>query len=243
MPSARLKYRAWRYRLKLNPGEIRLLRSVVPRGGAAIDIGAHKGAYTWWLAKGVGASGRVVAVEPQTRLAAYLRQEYAALPHVSIVEAAMADRDGELMLSTRGDGSSHGASIHGFEDEPDAPVRPVQARKLSSIVTDAGLTRLDFIKCDCEGAELSVFAGESALLARFRPVVLCEAEARHSADGVDHLERLIQVFTEVGYQAEFFLGRKLKPIAEFDPTKHQNYGHGLYANNFLFRPATANRGA
>ena len=56
----RYLYRAWRYRLKLDPAEIKAILVNLAPGDVAIDIGAHKGAYTYWLQKRVSDSGRVV---------------------------------------------------------------------------------------------------------------------------------------------------------------------------------------
>ena len=61
----KLRWRAWRYRLRLDAEEIALVRATLQPGDVAVDIGAHKGAYTYWMAKGVGGSGRVFSFEPQ----------------------------------------------------------------------------------------------------------------------------------------------------------------------------------
>ena len=63
--AARLVARAARYRWKLNRPEIARMVRAIPRSGAAIDIGAHKGAYSFWMGRRVGANGRLIAVEPQ----------------------------------------------------------------------------------------------------------------------------------------------------------------------------------
>ena len=42
-------------------------------GDRAVDVGANKGSYTFWMRRAVGAGGRVHAFEPQPELAAYLR--------------------------------------------------------------------------------------------------------------------------------------------------------------------------
>lgn len=65
----RLIYRAWRYRLRIDPGEIRYLLATLRPGRMALDIGAHKGAYSYWMSKAVGPWGEVIAFEPQPELA------------------------------------------------------------------------------------------------------------------------------------------------------------------------------
>ena len=55
-------YRAWRYRQRLERQEIRLLLRHLAAGDVAVDVGAHKGAYTYWMRRAVGASGTIRTV-------------------------------------------------------------------------------------------------------------------------------------------------------------------------------------
>ena len=50
-------YRAWRYRVKLEPKEISFMIRSLSSGDRVVDIGAHKGAYTYWMQKAVGPNG------------------------------------------------------------------------------------------------------------------------------------------------------------------------------------------
>ena len=43
-------------------------------GDTAIDIGAHKGAYTYWMSKYVGNEGRVFSFEPQREIYEILKR-------------------------------------------------------------------------------------------------------------------------------------------------------------------------
>src|SRR3990172_11120183 len=99
-PRLRLFFRAWRYRLRTDPGEIAFLRSCIRPGQTAIDVGAHKGAYTYWMHARVGRSGRVFAFEPLPHLAAYLRHIQMVFPlrRLTVVEAALSDTAGEASL-------------------------------------------------------------------------------------------------------------------------------------------------
>ena len=60
--------RAWRYRLKVEKHEINFLIKHLKPGQIAVDIGSHKGAYTYWMSKYVGKYGRVYSFEPQLKL-------------------------------------------------------------------------------------------------------------------------------------------------------------------------------
>ena len=90
----RLLYRAYRYRWKNDPAEIAFVRAHVRPGSIALDVGAHKGGYTYWLAHGVGPNGHVYAFEPQPRLAAALRASLDP-SRVTVENAGVSDREGD----------------------------------------------------------------------------------------------------------------------------------------------------
>jgi hypothetical protein len=63
---------------------------------------------------------------------------------------------------------------------PEAGASSVSIRciELDQYVRQAALTRVDFIKCDVEGAELHVLRGAKRTLEKFQPTVLLENEDR-----------------------------------------------------------------
>ena len=94
LEAIRFLLRAWRYRLKVEAEEIRHIRRSVSSGDTVIDVGAHKGAFTYWLSRAVGPQGRVLAFEPQPEVADYLRQatRYFRLDNVEILESALSTK-------------------------------------------------------------------------------------------------------------------------------------------------------
>jgi FkbM family methyltransferase len=234
----RLVFRAWRYRYKLNRLEIERMLQLIPRGGVGVDIGAHKGAYTYWMARRVGRSGRVFAFEPQPRLAAPLARTFAAmrLPQVSVIEmaASSSTADGVPMSVRRH--STHGAALDRFEG-PDVDVVAVKTISVDDFIAGQSPPRLDFIKIDAEGHELSILEGALEALRRFRPAVLAEIEVRHhpgAANGANPIEQVVHLLAGLGYQCEFPFNGSWHPVSAFDAATHQTYGQGEYANNFLF---------
>ena len=229
----RLRARAIKYRCKLDPAEIAFVRSVVKRGQAVLDLGAHKGAYAYWLARAVGRSGRVVCVEPQQNLADALRSVMRPRRQVSIEWAAISDTTGTGTLSLRPDGSSHGASIAGFADGKVGATVEVPTTTLADLIERHELPSVDFIKCDVEGHEGQVFAAEAEVIERYRPIVLVECEERHADGPHGGVSGLVDIFEPLGYRIRFFHGGRLHPVDKFDAARHQTYGQGEYANNFV----------
>lgn len=229
----RLFARAIKYRYKLDPAELSYMLGAVRPGMTAIDLGAHKGAYAYWLARAVTGSGRVVCVEPQQVLAERLAEVMKPRRHVSVVWAAISDHTGTGTLSLRPDGSSHGASIAGFSDGNVGGTVQVPTTTLADLLENQGMASLDFIKCDVEGHEGAVFAASMDVIREHKPTILIECEDRHAQGEHGGVAGMVRLFEPEGYRIRFFMGGQLHPLDDFDATQHQNYGVGEYCNNFV----------
>lgn len=230
-------YRAWRYRLKLEKQEVRLILDHLEPGATAIDVGAHKGAFTWWIRHATGPTGRVVAFEPQPVLASKLNRlvRQRRLDNVTVENLGVSSEPGELVLHVPGGGTSPGASFESPADSnPQGDRIQVGVTTLDTYVDQHGLDNVRLMKVDVEGHELAVFRGGTALLARDRPTILFECEIRHRRSGT-----LGDVFTflqELGYEGFLVTDKSLLPVHEFDPRLHQVAGDSSrYFNNFWFR--------
>lgn len=228
-------YRAWRYRLRLDRKEIAFVLSNVRKRGLVVDIGAHKGAYSYWLRKGVGPDGQVIAFEPQPGLARYLENTVNDLgwENVVIENSGVSSKPGVLSLNVPGGNCSPGASF--CEKEGDGYSRIQVA--VESLDEYLGKHRpgqvVQFIKCDVEGYELEVFRGAKTVLAKDKPILLFECEIRHLGSYEKMLE-IFQFLKERGYHGFFFTDKELLPIEKFVPEKHQKWGSVDYFNNFVF---------
>lgn len=175
---------------KVHPAVLALL----PSGGTAIDIGANLGEWTVPLARAVGATGRVLAVEPAPRSAAALEKTLAAnaLRQVAVVGCALGDHDGTaefvvpLVTSARTD---TGTARIGKAAAGNRAIE-VGLRRLDTLVAERRLERLDLIKIDVEGHERHVLDGGTASLARFRPALVVETGHEGPGDRAAIRDRL-----------------------------------------------------
>src|SRR5258708_17446340 len=141
-----------------NLEELDFLRAHTPVGGVFVDVGANVGTYAMVMARHVGASGTVIAIEPHPVTHARLAFNRAASgdAQVTLVAAAAGASDGELMIET--DGDNLGAS-HIVSGEPSGNAIRVPSLRLQRILDDAGVGRVDALKIDVEGYEDRVLTG------------------------------------------------------------------------------------
>jgi FkbM family methyltransferase len=229
-------YRAWRYRLKVEKQEIAWLLQNLHPGDAAVDIGAHKGAFTYWMRKRVGPGGKVFAFEPQPELASRLQHLVHAGGYRNVVveNKGLSSESAQLVLKIPGRGSSPSASFEETQDtrQPGKTVS-VDVTTLDTYLSANPALRIALLKCDTEGHELEVFRGAERLLQRDHPNLLFECEARHRPDG--STGEVFAYLEQLGYHG-YCLGREgLFHIEAFDPRIHQSDPDDpAYCNNFLF---------
>ena len=141
-----------------NIEELDFLRAHTPAGGTFVDVGANVGTYAMVLARQVGSTGKVIAIEPHPVTHARLRFNCAASGYtqVALVAAAAGPSDGELMIET--DGDNLGAS-HIVSGNPGGNAIKVPSLRLQRILADAGVDHVDALKIDVEGFEDRVLTG------------------------------------------------------------------------------------
>lgn len=159
-----------------------VLASFIPSDGVVLDIGAHAGQFAKLFAR-MAPEGRVYAYEPSPYARSILTKAIAfnGLRNVVIEPKGFAAEPGTAVLHTpikRRGGLGFGIAHLGADDEGRACV----AHEVDLTTIDLacrGLPRLDFIKIDVEGWELSALRGGEQTLKRFRPAILCEVNDHH----------------------------------------------------------------
>jgi len=154
----------------------------VPVGGTFVDVGAHIGWYSLKAAQAVGPKGRVIAIEPDHETLGKLRENiHASGAEAVIVVEPVACYDSETTLpfysaprSNTGESSLYLAAAS--QEGPITASYPVRARRLDDILREAGVTRVDALKIDVEGAEVHVLKGAVYTLDRFRPEISLEID-------------------------------------------------------------------
>jgi FkbM family methyltransferase len=157
--------------------EMEFWRNSVKAGMTVIDIGANVGVYTFTAARRVGTTGRVLAVEPFSGCLRCLEEtcKINEFDWVTICAGAASDRVGtarlqlyaatELNEIVTGD-AAQSMQIGSFEEVP--------CFTLDSVVEQENVNRVDYLKIDAEGHEMSVLLGSEKILSEFCPIILYE---------------------------------------------------------------------
>ena len=228
--------RAWRYRLRTEKQEIYFLLNHLKPGQTVLDIGAHKGAYTYWMSNRVGELGRVIAFEPQPRLNAYLSliAKKAPIKNIHVESLALSSKEGNATMGVPQDNPSPSASLNQINGETALGIT-VKTTTLDDYVQNHDLSSIDLIKCDVEGHELDVFKSGYETLTQYKPVVMLECEARHN--GTENVNAVFKYFRNLNYDGCFFDGKSFSSLDEFDLETYQTGSNrNIYVNNFFFTP-------
>jgi FkbM family methyltransferase len=183
------------------PATLAVLQSVVRPGETFVDIGANEGYFTVAAARLVGPLGRVLAIEPQTRLQKVLRRNLAlnACGNVEVAAVAITDVAGpaELHLTPDMNNSASGLT-------------PATRYRLATQTVEC-ITLAEFfasrqvgeavVKMDIESWEYEAIMGGLELFRRgqVRVLILELHEALMARRGRDST-RIAAALAECGYQ-------------------------------------------
>ncbi len=207
----RFVHRGFRYRFRVETAEVRFVRQHLSAGQTAIDIGAHKGAFTYWMTKQVGKRGRVVAVEPIPALADYLRRVKRAmhLSNLTVEQAALGDCKGHRTLYMPRGNYLGMTSFTPSKNAQGHHELKVVTYTLDDFFHRHSLPRIDFIKCDVEGHELDVLRGAKEILQRYRPILLLECENFRNGGG--QLEGVKNFLSQFDYVCMILDEKQIRP--------------------------------
>lgn len=174
-------------RLNIAEEQIAFYAEHIPTGGVVIDAGACIGDHTETLARLVGPTGTVHALEPNPLTFEALRLNFADKPWVRVANVGLSDAASEAKMHCE---TNVGASF--VSDSGDTLIRLVTIDSL-------GLSMLDFVHLDCEGFEINALRGGRETIARCRPVIVLEVghEALKRAGG--STDELMALLDELGY--------------------------------------------
>ena len=105
--------------------------------------------------------------------------------------------------------ASGASSMADLREEHTTQQIVVRMMTLDDYVCNESIDRLDFIKCDVEGAEFLVYKGGRESLKKYKPIIFSEMLRKWSAKFGYHPNDIIEFLSDIGYQCYVCVGDKL----------------------------------
>ena len=205
--------------------EVRVLEALLSPADTFLDVGANHGSYSLLAAERVGPTGRVVAIEPQPRLAALIERSLgnqgAAPFEVHAAALGNSDELAVLHVPMAGSGAASVFGLHGNARgrRIEVPVR----RADTHLAWRAWPGRLT-VKLDVEGSEVDFVRGARNLLAARHPAILLELSPETARLAGRSPRDLIAALAAAGYaqfaELDAFPGTVAAP--ELDLSRQRN---------------------
>ncbi|MBX3433091.1 MAG: FkbM family methyltransferase [Pirellulales bacterium] len=211
----RVQYAQWLHPYEtpktIDPAEVAGLRRFIRPGDFVIDVGAHTGDTTVPLALAAGASGCVLALEPNPHVFNVLAVNAALNRDKTRIEPrcyAATEEPGQFVFHYSDASFCNG----GFKSQQRWKLfrrkypLTVEGRPLAEVLRNefaSRLPRLSFVKVDAEGYDRAVLASILPILREYRPVIRTEvfrklvARERHE---------LFELLADNGYSVHRFQG-------------------------------------
>ena len=123
-----------------------------------IDVGANVGLFSLHIQD---RCRKLLSLEPTPSHFAVLSSLVKEYRNIYPIRLALSDHDGEVEFHTYGPNSTMNSTKTLFtKDEPTTKTFKVPCRTISSLIRTYNLDKVDFVKVDIEGAELSVLTDE-----------------------------------------------------------------------------------
>jgi FkbM family methyltransferase len=183
--------------------EINFVQGYLKQGMTALDIGAHHGLYTLLASKRVGPSGKVFTFEPSPRerkqLVRNVRINFCSNVHIEPYALGKEPARDNLYVVEGGEDGCNSLRPPAVQSETRAV--PVEVVTLDVIASKLGLTKVDFVKLDVEGAELDVLKGALGLLQTIpRPVLLVEVYDVRTRPWGYQAHEIVEFLDRLGYR-------------------------------------------
>ena len=198
--------------LRRGSHEKRMYLSIIRKGDVVIDVGANVGYFTKLFSDLVGPSGEVHAFEPLPSTFDLLSRNVRKFPahrNVSLNCLALGDQNQKTILYVP-DRDHVQAALTRHRDGSwiRNQIRAVNVEMIRLDRYAERLPKIDFVKCDAEGAELLVLRGGESTLRRCRPKMFLEIEERWTSSFGWTAADVIRFLGEIGYLYFYGLGNQ-----------------------------------
>jgi len=168
----------------------------VEENDIVLDIGGHIGVFNVYAAQ-KAKNGKVYSFEPFSKNFERLKMhaQMNQLSNVKLINKAVAAQTGKQTLNLSPDNNTGGHSLH-LKTESDNKVE-IETISLADFYQQEGITKVDFLKLDCEGAEFEIVQNNKELISQVERIILeCHPHGDKTVDG------MIALLEEMGYDVQ-----------------------------------------
>ena len=181
-----------------------LLKSELNSGDTFLDLGGNEGYFTVIASKQVGQGGRVVCIEPQSRLQPLINRNLKEneASNVDVHQVVISDDDGFAELHLTPDVNSGGSGLF-RNTKYRLPVEFVPQLTMASFFARTNLGQVDLLKIDIEGFEYEAIFGSKDLFrsGTIKRIALELHSSLISKRGKDP-DSIVKFLEECGYRKE-----------------------------------------
>lgn len=190
----------------------------VSKGDVVLDIGANIGAHTLFIAKKVGETGKVIAIEPTdwaiNKLKVNINQNPSIkninVQHMFLSEGIKDEVRPKKVYSSWPLNTSS-LELHDGHRGALMEIDDAQIYTLDKLVEDLDLKVISVIKIDVDGNELSVFNGGIKTIRKFKPTIFMEMSPYQFQDDQLFID-LVEYIKNVEYEIYTVDGKSKLPL-------------------------------
>jgi FkbM family methyltransferase len=217
-------------------GELWFARTLVPRSRVIFDVGANQGDWAV-IAHQLNPQAHIHCFEPSP-VTFRLLERNAALPNLTLNRFGLSDKHEERDLWIYDDGSGANSLYHrvgtiGVQTRTES----VAMRSLDAYCSDHAIDRIDFMKIDVEGHEVSVFRGGERMFRESRVAAVQFEYNDTYIDARTQLKDIWEFFRGLGRDYQFYkiYPTELRHVPEYT----QRYESFRYSNWAVLHKETA----
>jgi len=195
--------------------ELYFTQKIVNEGDTVLDIGANLSYYSYFLAKKIGNSGVLLAVEPIPLFAEIWRKNMSKYKteNIKLFNCALGSEETEAV--TMSIPIVNGVVRHGLTKVDGQKNEEVHEKLLEfkvpmhigdELLLGENLSQLDYLKCDVEGYEQFVMPSLKNTISKFKPLIQIEL------NGKENRENVVDFLLPLNYSIYILVEHHLKQI-------------------------------
>lgn len=203
--------------------EINAIKKYCKPGYIIFDIGANIGVMTVEMSEIAGSNGKVFSFEPNPfifRELIDLINTNCHFDNVVPIQSAIAEAfNVEDFFVSKTDSLGVMSSLY----PNDSQSFKTKVSILTIDIISKGLTQLDYIKIDAEGAEELILRGGIETLAKFKPVIQIEIHGNYLSNFKSSVQGIFEILENLGYTALNLITQEKTDFNDFMRNTHFHY--------------------